>query len=142
LVDSKLLTAENYTIKIPTKSREIGDLKGQCYVSFKSIDDDTIALVRILLHDTRWCDDGSENRAPLLKCFWARAREIRERPEKVDKSDKVFKYVKAAKSESKQGAEGEVRVHDPATASMSGDEYRAYKAKMAKSSPKPKKSVK
>ncbi len=59
-------------LNIPLESRETGGThKNMAFVSFsKDTPIETIALARILIHDTRLY--SSENEWGLMKCFWAR----------------------------------------------------------------------
>ena len=57
---------------LPLKSRETGgEHNGSAYITFpKSVPVETIALVRLLLHDTRFY--YTESDFDLMKCFWAK----------------------------------------------------------------------
>jgi len=58
-------------LNIPLESRETGTHKNMAFVSFsKDTPVETIALARILIHDTRLY--SSEEEFGLMKCFWAR----------------------------------------------------------------------
>lgn len=66
---------EKPRLKIPLKSRETGEHRGQAYVTFNHETlTDTIALARVLLHDTRLYT-GSEENFERMRCFWAREKD-------------------------------------------------------------------
>lgn len=76
-------------LKIPLKSRETGDHRGQAFITFaRETSDQTVALARVLLSDTRLYT--SEHDYELMKCFWAKHKEQRkEQGKKEQKGKKV-----------------------------------------------------
>ena len=67
------LEEERPRLKIPIKSRETGEHRGQAYVTFShQTPVDVIALARILLHDTRLYTKAGDEQFERMSCFWAR----------------------------------------------------------------------
>lgn len=63
-------------LKIPLKSRETGEHKGQAYVTFsQNTPTNVIALARVLLHDTRLYTTESVE-YERMRCFWAREKDL------------------------------------------------------------------
>ena len=62
------------SLKLPLKSRETVEHRGQAFVTFaRETSDNAIALARVLLHDTRlYTSDETYDR---MSCFWAREKE-------------------------------------------------------------------
>jgi hypothetical protein len=92
-----ILEDNSWSINIPLKSREEGNLQSGCFISFKrEISSRQIAMIRILLTDTYWPEqeDGSER--SVFKCFWAR-----DRKERTPKFPKPPSNPKSVKAESK-----------------------------------------
>jgi hypothetical protein len=86
-----LLKEGDYKISVPLQSRETEatSTRGFCFVSFKrSVDHDTIAVVKVLLDNTWWFS-GSSSENPsgenghwreILRCYWAKSRQNRVTP--------------------------------------------------------------
>lgn len=63
-------------LKIPLKSRETGEHRGQAFVTFsRATDDDSIALARILLHDTRLYMGTDDDNWERMRCVWAKDKQ-------------------------------------------------------------------
>jgi hypothetical protein len=70
------LEAERPRLKIPIKSRETGEHRGQAYVTFAhQTPVAVVALARILLHDTRLYTKADDEHFERMSCFWARDKE-------------------------------------------------------------------
>jgi len=71
LVKNNILPPSSWEIKTPLISREKGGIKGGCFIKFKEdVEEESKAMVRILLHDTYWDPDSDDGH--ILKCYWAR----------------------------------------------------------------------
>lgn len=69
-------------LKIPLKSRETGEHRGQAFVTFaRETADVPIALSRVLLHETRLYKSDTEFER--MQCFWAKVNDNK----KLDKSN-------------------------------------------------------
>jgi len=70
-------------LKIPLRSRETGEHRGQAYVTFSpDTSTNVIALARVLLHDTRLytCEPNNEATGyERMRCFWAKEKDQTER---------------------------------------------------------------
>lgn len=79
LVDFGVFSKEQAPrLKIPLKSRETGEHRGQAFVTFsRETADDPIALARILLHDTRLYTGAGDEDWQRMRCFWAKEKQQR-----------------------------------------------------------------
>lgn len=81
-----ILSQSDTSITIPLLSREEGTHRGHAFVTFNKNTNnllDRAALAKLLLHDTRLVlDDDSK---VLMKCFWAKSKETRNRKNKKNK---------------------------------------------------------
>jgi len=81
LVEWKIIPDKSWEVKAPLQSREKGGIRGGCYITFKDVPVETIALIRILLTDTYWPnEDGDEDEKEdkkaeksIFRCFWAQS---------------------------------------------------------------------
>lgn len=67
-----IIPADSWSIASPVVSRETGELKNGCFVSFNNVLLENIAMARVILTDCYWNDTPEKL---VFKCFWARDRE-------------------------------------------------------------------
>jgi hypothetical protein len=72
-----ILPDHSWSLNIPLVSRERGQIRSGCFISFLpsaklSIHD--IAVIRILLTDTYWSEAKEGAERPVFQCHWARER--------------------------------------------------------------------
>jgi hypothetical protein len=107
LADWDIIPQDSWSVKVPLKSREIGGVRGGCFVSFKrDVSIHRIAMVRVLLTDTYWPEHGDDERL-VFRCFWARDRKPRA-PSVVKAASSVASAVgdkKAPKKNKKESDE-------------------------------------
>jgi len=60
-VNFEMLTKKEYKIKTPLKSRLSGEHKGYMFLDFKDVEVDTIAYIKLLLHDSLFYLDIDKN---------------------------------------------------------------------------------
>jgi len=72
LANWDIIPMNSWYIKIPIKSRELGKIKGCCFISFDSnVPIENISMTRILLTDTYWQLQNNKSKSDILRCFWA-----------------------------------------------------------------------
>lgn len=65
----------NWNIAIPVESRELGNIRNGCFISFNdNVTLEQIALARIIMNDTYWNQTGQETDRQIFRCTWARDR--------------------------------------------------------------------
>lgn len=71
LVGFGAFPSDSYRITVPKLSRESGELKGSCFLTFDArVDSTTLASVRLALDNTSWSsEDGTERET--CHCYWA-----------------------------------------------------------------------
>lgn len=101
LTEWGIVEAGSWTIRAPLRSREMGESRGMCFVTFQStVSIHRIAMVLVLLTDTYWPPEKEEDEdREIFRCFWARnntagAKSKRGSP-KGGKNE--FKVVRSAK---------------------------------------------
>jgi len=73
-----IIPHKSWTLNVPLKSRELGGVRGGCFVTFKKdIDLQRLAMVRVLLTDTYWPENQQTKERLVFHCYWARDREAR-----------------------------------------------------------------
>ena len=76
LVSWNIIPDDSWRITIPLKSRESGEIRNSCFVSFpREVKTPAVAMVKVLLHDTYWPNDN------IFRCFWSRKRNMKEKEE-------------------------------------------------------------
>lgn len=92
LEDFGILEQSSWSINIPVKTREKGDIKNGCYISFgKDVELERIAMTKILLTDTYWPEMIiiHESTKPeiterkILKCRWFNSKTINSKTNKT-----------------------------------------------------------
>lgn len=73
LAEWNIIPANSWILTIPLQSRETGILRGGCYVSFKDVSPQAIALVKICINDTCWDKNKTDPLGEVVRCFWARS---------------------------------------------------------------------
>jgi hypothetical protein len=74
LAEWDILPDKSWNFGIPIKSREEGEVKGSCYITFnEQVSQVQIQLVRVLLNDTHWPEVNGHKRAT-FKCYWAKEK--------------------------------------------------------------------
>lgn len=79
--DWDVLPDQSWTIKPVLVSREVGDIKNGCFISFKNdVTVESRAMIRVLLSDSYWpirhtdnLEDSDDDKKEIFQCFWARA---------------------------------------------------------------------
>lgn len=87
LVAFGVLGSEDFVVRIPQDkdSEQNGDIKPFCFVTFKrSVDHDTIAIVKVALDSSWWYPSDSTVNRELTRCYWGRRRPL---PERSDGGD-------------------------------------------------------
>lgn len=73
LAEFKILENNCWEIKVPVVSNENLEIRGGCFVSFKSgVKEEKITLAKILLTKTKWGTTDLE-----FKCYWANANNVK-----------------------------------------------------------------
>lgn len=86
----------SWSVNVPLKSREEGNLQSGCFVSFKrDVSIKQVAMIRVLLTDTYWPDQEDGSDRAVFRCFWARDR--KERPAKPQGENKFQRGTKQSR---------------------------------------------
>jgi len=78
LAEFNVISANSWKVEVPLKSRETGELKSSCIVTFTkwNVDVETfhrrIAFSKIIIDDTYWSKSDSTGNKIIFKCFWLR----------------------------------------------------------------------
>lgn len=76
LVSWNIIPDNSWRITIPLKSRESGEIRNSCFISFpREVKTPAVAMTKVLLHDTYWPNDN------IFRCFWSRKRNMKEKEE-------------------------------------------------------------
>lgn len=97
LVEWGIIEPKSWSLKVPIKSRRVGDVKGGCFIIFNdSVHDEQIATARLLLHDSYWPvsgDDPSESDFG-FRCVWAQTRKPHVKKDEASNQPKPPKQPK------------------------------------------------
>lgn len=75
LAEFDIIPKKSWRIKCPINSRENGFIKLGCFIFFKSeISLYNIGIVKFLLNNTHWDEEGDNKYNNIIKCYWAKPR--------------------------------------------------------------------
>jgi hypothetical protein len=73
LANFGILDHDSWKLKCPISSRGDGQVILGCFIFFKQeVDLFNVAIVRFLLNNTTWEQNGSHKYDNMLKCYWAK----------------------------------------------------------------------
>lgn len=76
-----IIPDDSWTLRVPLKSREKGEIKSGCFIKFNDdVHINDIAVARILMTDTYWGTEIEDEEPPVFKCFWARNKIQKSQP--------------------------------------------------------------
>jgi hypothetical protein len=105
-----IIDDDSWSINVPLKSREKGDVKGGCFISFNNdISVQNIAMVRILLTDTYWPPQNENEERPVFRCFWSRERKDKFPKENTPSGKKLYQMVKSRQDQPPRAKKSYVR---------------------------------